>query len=56
MKDFLANFAPTLAMMGRDLARSTPGRETASTGAPIFRYGSAASDDVHAILGNVPSQ
>jgi hypothetical protein len=54
MQDFLANFAPTLAMMGRDLARSTPGRETASTGAPIFRYGSAASDDVHAILGNVP--
>ena len=51
---FLANFAPTLAMMGRDLARSTPGRETASTGAPVFRYGSAASDDVHAILRNVP--
>jgi hypothetical protein len=53
-QDFLANFAPTLAMMGRDLARSTPGRETASTGAPVFRYGSAASDDVHAVLRNVP--
>ena len=26
---FLANFAPTLALIGRDLARSTPGRETA---------------------------
>ena len=36
-QDLLANLTPTLAMMGRDLARSTPGRETASTGAPIFR-------------------
>lgn len=53
-QEFLANFAPTLAMMGKDLARSTPGRETAPTGAPVFRYGSAASDDVHAILRNVP--
>jgi hypothetical protein len=53
-QEFLANFAPTLAMMGKDLARSTPGRETASTGAPVFRHGSAASDDVHAILRNVP--
>jgi hypothetical protein len=52
-QEFLANFAPTLAMMGKDLARSTPGRETASTGAPVFRHGSAASDDVHAILRNV---
>ena len=53
-QEFLANFAPTLAMMGKDLARSTPGRETAPTGAPVFRHGSAASDDVHAILRNVP--
>jgi len=53
-QDILANFAPTLAMMGRDLARSTPGRATAPTGAPVFRYGSAASDDMHAILRNVP--
>jgi hypothetical protein len=53
-QEFLANFAPTLAMMGKDLARSTPRRETASTGAPVFRHGSAASDDVHAILRNVP--
>jgi hypothetical protein len=52
-REFLADFAPTLAMMGKDLARSTPGRETASTGAPVFRHGSAASDDVHAILRNV---
>jgi hypothetical protein len=52
-QEFLANFAPALAMMGKDLARSTPGRETASTGAPVFRCGSAASDDVHAILRNV---
>lgn len=53
-QEFLANFAPTFAMMGKDLARSTPGRETAPTGAPVFRHGSAASDDVHAILQNVP--
>jgi hypothetical protein len=53
-QEFLANFAPTLAMIGRDLARSTPGRATAPTGAPVFRHGSAASDDVHAILQNVP--
>jgi len=52
-QEFLANFAPSLAMMGKDLARSTPGRQTASTGAPVFRHGSAASDDVHAILQNV---
>jgi hypothetical protein len=52
-QEFLANFAPTLAIMGKDLARSTPGRETAPTGAPVFRRGSAASDDVHAILQNV---
>jgi hypothetical protein len=53
-QEFLANFAPTLAMIGRDLARSTPGRATAPTGAPVFRHGSAASDDVHAIFQNVP--
>lgn len=53
-QEILANFAPTLALMGKDLARSTPGRETALTGAPVFRHGSAASDDVHAILQNVP--
>ena len=52
-QEFLAEFAPALAMMGKELARSTPGRETASTGAPVFRHGSAASDDVHAILRNV---
>jgi len=38
-----------LPMMGRDLAHSMPGRETAPTGAPVFRHGSAASDDVNAI-------
>jgi hypothetical protein len=41
-------------MMGKDLARSTPGRVPAGTGAPVFRHGSAASDDVHAILDAVP--
>jgi hypothetical protein len=53
-QNFLANFAPTLAMMGKELARSTPGRVPAATGAPVFRHGSAASDDVHAILDAVP--
>ena len=52
---FLASFAPTLAMMGKELALSTPGREMASTGAPVFRHGSAGSDDVHAILELVPA-
>jgi hypothetical protein len=50
---FLAAFAPTLAMMGKELALSTPGRVQAETGAPVFRHGSAASDDVHAILDAV---
>jgi hypothetical protein len=53
-QQFLANFAPTLAMMGKELALSTPGRVPAATGAPVFRHGSAASDDVHAILDAVP--
>jgi hypothetical protein len=53
-QNFLANVAPTLAMMGKELARSTPGRIPAETGAPVFRHGSAASDDVHAILDAVP--
>jgi hypothetical protein len=51
---FLATFAPSLAMMGKELALSTPGRIPAATGAPVFRHGSAASDDVHAILEAVP--
>jgi len=53
-QNLLANVAPTLAMMGKELALSTPGRATAATGAPVFRHGSAASDDVHAILDAVP--
>ena len=54
-QDFLASFAPTLAMMGKELALSTPRRVQAETGAPVFRHGSAASDDVHAILDAVPT-
>jgi len=41
--------------MGKELALSTPGRVQAETGAPVFRHGSAASDDVHAILDAVPA-
>ena len=50
----LAHVAPSLAAIGKDLALSTPGRPHAETGAPVFRKGSAASDDVHAILEHVP--
>jgi hypothetical protein len=50
MQEVLANFSPSLAMMGKELALSTPGRQTSVSGAPVFRHGSAASDDVHAIL------
>src|SRR5262249_50233016 len=53
-QSFLARFAPSLALIGKDLARTTPGHACASTGAPVFRHGSAASDDVHAILQEVP--
>lgn len=53
-QSFLAAFAPTLAMMGKELALSTPGREMAPTGAPVFQHGSAGSDDIHAILRSVP--
>jgi len=53
-QNFLARVAPPLATVGKDLALSTPDRQLASTGAPVFRHGSAASDDVHAILEHVP--
>jgi hypothetical protein len=53
-QNFLAHAAPSLALIGKDLARTTPGRPKASTGAPVFLHGSAASDDVHAILAAVP--
>jgi hypothetical protein len=53
-QSFLAAFAPTLAMMGKELALSTRGRAMAPTGAPVFQHGSAGSDDIHAILRSVP--
>jgi hypothetical protein len=53
-QNFLASTAPSLAVMGKGLALSTPGRKKAATGAPVFLHGSAASDDVHAILEAVP--
>ena len=46
----LASFAPWLASIGKELALSTPDRARAASGAPVFQKGSAASDDVHAIL------
>ena len=54
-QNFLAHAAPSLAIISKDLARTTPGRPKASTGAPVFLHGSAASDDVHAILAAVPA-
>lgn len=53
-QNVLAHLLPSLATIGKELALSTPGRDHANTGAPVFRQGSAASDDVHAILENVP--
>jgi hypothetical protein len=53
-QNVLAHFAPALAGIGKELAKSTPGHAFASTGAPVFVHGSAASDDVHAILEHVP--
>jgi hypothetical protein len=53
-QDMLAHFSPSLATIGKTLALSTPDRLPATTGAPVFRKGSAASDDVHAILEHVP--
>ena len=50
----LAKFSPSLAMMGKQLALSTPGRQMSATGVPVFLHGSAASDDVHAILQAAP--
>jgi len=53
-QEFLAQAAPSLAQIGKRLARTTPGREMAPSGAPVFRYGSAASDDLHAVLEQAP--
>jgi hypothetical protein len=47
---FLALAAPSLAQMGRQLARSSPHHAKAATGAPVFEHGSAASDDLHGVL------
>ena len=46
--------APSLAQIGKQLARTTPGRAMAPSGAPVFRHGSAASDDLHAVLEQAP--
>ena len=53
-RNYLAAAAPSLAQIGKRLARTTPGRQMAPSGAPVFRHGSAASDDLHAILEQVP--
>jgi hypothetical protein len=45
----LATAAPETARIGRQLAASTP-QEPMARGAPIFRYGSGASDALHALL------
>jgi hypothetical protein len=49
-QSFLAAAAPSLAQMGRRLARSSPRHAKTATGAPVFEHGSAASDDLHGVL------
>jgi hypothetical protein len=49
-QSFLAAAAPSLAQMGRSLARSSPRHARAANGAPVFEHGSAASDDLHGLL------
>jgi hypothetical protein len=46
----LATAAPETALIGRELAASTPREPAARGGAPIFRYGSGSSDALHALL------
>jgi hypothetical protein len=49
-QSFLAATAPSLALMGRRLARSSPHHARTANGAPVFEHGSAASDDLHGVL------
>jgi hypothetical protein len=49
-QSFLAAAAPSLAQIGRRLARSSPRHARAPSGAPVFEHGSAASDDLHGVL------
>jgi hypothetical protein len=49
-QSFLAATAPSLAQIGRQLARTSPHHARAATGAPVFEHGSAASDDLHGVL------
>ncbi len=45
----LANVAPASAAIGRRLSASVPGAKTIHN-APVFRYGSGASDVLHALM------
>jgi hypothetical protein len=49
-QSFLAATAPSLALMGRRLARSSPHHARTANGAPVFEHGSAAADDLHGVL------
>jgi hypothetical protein len=53
-QSFLAQAAPSLAQMGRRLARSSPRHARSPSGAPVFEHGSAASDDLHGVLIDAP--
>jgi hypothetical protein len=53
-QSFLAATAPSLAQIGRQLARSSPRHARAPSGAPVFEHGSAASDDLHGVLLDAP--
>jgi hypothetical protein len=49
-QSLLAATAPSLALMGRRLARTSPHHARTASGAPVFEHGSAASDDLHGVL------
>jgi hypothetical protein len=50
----IANVAPNVAAIGRNLSASVPDAETLQ-GAPVFRYGSGSSDVLHALMKDRPS-
>src|SRR5258708_21891681 len=49
-QSFLAATAPSLALMGRRFARTSPHHARTANGAPVFEHGSAAADDLHGVL------
>jgi hypothetical protein len=50
----IANVAPNMATIGRNLSGSVPGAKTLH-GAPVYRHGSGSSDVLHALMKDRPS-